>query len=45
MDLTLDAEEFIDDIPFTETRTYVKLVLRNEMLYRRLYEKPRSSAG
>jgi soluble lytic murein transglycosylase len=37
MDATLDAEEFIEEIPFTETRNYVKLVLRNEMLYRRLY--------
>jgi soluble lytic murein transglycosylase len=42
MDLTLDSEEFIEEIPFTETRNYVKLVLRNEMLYRRLYS--RSSA-
>jgi soluble lytic murein transglycosylase len=42
MDLTLDSEEFIEEIPFTETRNYVKLVLRNEMLYRRLYG--RSSA-
>jgi soluble lytic murein transglycosylase len=37
MDVTLDSEEFIEEIPFTETRNYVKLVLRNEMLYRRLY--------
>jgi soluble lytic murein transglycosylase len=43
MNLTLDSEEFIEEIPFTETRNYVKLVLRNEMLYRRLYG--RSSAG
>ena len=39
MDLTLDSEEFIEEIPFTETRNYVKLVLRNEMLYRRLYHQ------
>ena len=37
MDLSLDAEEFIEEIPFTETRNYVKLVLRNEMMYRRIY--------
>lgn len=37
MDMTLDPEIFIEDIPFAETRKYVKLVLRNEMLYRRLY--------
>jgi len=40
MDLTLDSEEFIEEIPFTETRNYVKLVLRNEMLYRHLYHQP-----
>jgi soluble lytic murein transglycosylase len=39
MNLTLDSEEFIEEIPFTETRNYVKLVLRNEMLYRRLYRR------
>jgi len=37
MDMTIDPEIFIEDIPFDETRAYVKLVLRNEMLYRRLY--------
>ncbi len=37
MDLTIPPEVFIEEIPFDETRDYVKLVLRNEMLYRRLY--------
>lgn len=37
MDMSIDPEVFIEDIPFDETRAYVKLVLRNEMLYRRLY--------
>ncbi len=37
MDMTIDPEVFIEEIPFAETRNYVKLVLRNEMLYRRLY--------
>jgi soluble lytic murein transglycosylase len=37
MDLTIPSEIFIEEIPFDETRDYVKLVLRNEMLYRRLY--------
>ena len=37
MDMSIDPEIFIEDIPFDETRAYVKLVLRNEMLYRRLY--------
>lgn len=33
----LDEDEFIEAIPFTETRTYVKRVLRNAALYRMLY--------
>ena len=37
MDMTIPAEVFIEEIPFTETRNYVKLIMRNEMLYRRLY--------
>jgi soluble lytic murein transglycosylase len=37
MDLSIPSEVFIEEIPFDETRDYVKLVLRNEMLYRRLY--------
>jgi soluble lytic murein transglycosylase len=37
MDMSIDPEVFIEEIPFDETRLYVKLVLRNEMLYRRLY--------
>jgi soluble lytic murein transglycosylase len=37
MDLEIPSEVFIEEIPFDETRDYVKLVLRNEMLYRRLY--------
>lgn len=36
-DMTLDPEVFIEEIPFNETHDYVRLVLRNEMLYRRLY--------
>jgi soluble lytic murein transglycosylase len=40
----LDSEEFIEEIPFTETRNYVKLVLRNEMLYRRIYAAPVAAA-
>lgn len=44
MNLELDPEEFIEDIPFTETRNYVKLVLRNEMIYRRIYYIPEALA-
>ncbi|MFQ6672679.1 MAG: transglycosylase SLT domain-containing protein, partial [Candidatus Tectimicrobiota bacterium] len=33
----LEDDEFIEAVPFTETRTYVKRVLRNASLYRMLY--------
>jgi soluble lytic murein transglycosylase len=33
----LALEEFIEHIPFNETRAYVKLVLRNLAVYERLY--------
>ena len=45
MDMSIDPEVFIEDIPFDETRAYVKLVLRNEMLYRRLYGQKDSEAA
>ena len=32
-----DVEVFIERIPFTETRDYVRIVLRNRELYRALY--------
>jgi len=32
-----DAAEFVDSIPFTETRQYVQIVTRNADIYRRLY--------
>jgi soluble lytic murein transglycosylase len=31
-----DALEFIEDVPYDETRTYIKLVLRNFVFYKRL---------
>ncbi len=37
------AEEFVESIPFTETREYVQAILRNASLYRRLYAA--SAAG
>ncbi|HEU0299701.1 MAG TPA: lytic transglycosylase domain-containing protein [Longimicrobium sp.] len=43
-----DPDAFRERIPFTETRTYVKVVLRNSVVYRRLYGGGRSpglSAG
>jgi soluble lytic murein transglycosylase len=39
------AEEFIETIPFSETRAYVMIVLANREQYRRLYGLPRSPAA
>ncbi len=36
--LPLEMDEFVEEIPFTETRGYVKGVIRNSAQYRRLYE-------
>ena len=33
-----EPAEFIESIPFTETRDYVQAVLRNAEMYRRLYK-------
>ena len=35
-----DVNEFVESIPFTETREYVQAVLRNAAVYRRLYGTP-----
>lgn len=34
-----EPAEFVETIPFTETRNYVQIVLRNADVYRRLYDK------
>jgi peptidoglycan lytic transglycosylase len=34
-----EMSEFVESIPFTETRNYVQLVLRNAAVYRRLYAR------
>lgn len=34
-----DMDEFVESIPFTETREYVQAILRNAVLYRLLYPK------
>jgi soluble lytic murein transglycosylase len=34
-----EPAEFVESIPFTETRNYVQIVLRNADIYRRLYGK------
>src|SRR6185312_16133513 len=33
------VEEFVESIPFTETREYVQAIMRNAVLYRLLYPK------
>jgi soluble lytic murein transglycosylase len=46
-----EPAEFVESIPFTETRQYVQIVSRNADIYRRLYgtedesHKPRSRSG
>lgn len=35
-----DPEEFVESIPFTETREYVENILRNVNVYRQLYGAP-----
>jgi soluble lytic murein transglycosylase len=39
----LETDEFIEHIPFLETRNYVKKVVRNHTFYRRLYAKDQSN--
>ncbi|MBI1996828.1 MAG: transglycosylase SLT domain-containing protein [Deltaproteobacteria bacterium] len=36
--VTDDIEEFVERIPYVETRGYVKLVMRNHRIYKKLYE-------
>jgi soluble lytic murein transglycosylase len=36
--VTDDIEEFVERIPYIETRGYVKLVMRNYRIYKKLYE-------
>ena len=37
-ELPLQMDEFVEEIPFTETRGYVKGIIRNSAQYRRLYD-------
>ena len=41
----MSAEEFIESIPFTETRHYVMTVLTNQVHYRRIYSLPAVPEG
>ncbi len=38
-----DTAEFVESIPFTETREYVQAILRNASVYRRLYAGEQSA--
>jgi soluble lytic murein transglycosylase len=43
-----EPAEFVDSIPFTETREYVEIVSRNASIYRKLYgapDEPRKAAA
>jgi len=35
-----DTAEFVESIPFTETREYVQAIMRNASVYRQLYGTP-----
>ena len=40
-----DVPEFVESIPFTETREYVQAIVRNAVMYRRLYSDAVQSAA
>jgi soluble lytic murein transglycosylase len=35
-----DVEEFVESIPFTETREYVQAIVRNAEVYKKVYGTP-----
>ena len=35
-----DVHEFVESIPFTQTREYVEAILRNQAMYQQLYRTP-----
>ena len=39
------VDEFVESIPFTETREYVQAIMRNAALYKLLYSKSQQSAA
>ncbi len=39
----LETAEFVESIPFTETREYVQIVIRNSEVYRIVYGPPRAA--
>jgi soluble lytic murein transglycosylase len=40
-----DVEEFVESIPFTQTREYVQAIMRNAVIYKLLYSKSQASAS
>jgi soluble lytic murein transglycosylase len=40
-----DLPEFVDSIPFTQTREYVEIITRNTAIYHRLYGTPSAAAA
>ncbi len=40
-----DQAEFVESIPFTETREYVQAILRNASVYRKLYQHARTETA
>ena len=40
-----EPAEFVDSIPFTETREYVEIVTRNAGIYRKLYGEQNESGN
>jgi soluble lytic murein transglycosylase len=40
-----EPAEFVESIPFTETREYVQIVMRNAEIYRRLYGETKQAGG
>ena len=40
-----EPAEFVESIPFTETREYVQIVMRNREIYRSLYGSPAASTS
>ena len=39
-----EAAEFVETVPFTQTREYIQIVLRNADIYRKLYAAPEAAA-
>ncbi len=40
-----EAAEFVETVPFTQTREYIQIVLRNADIYRQLYGAPQTASA